>query len=70
MLARYDLVAARAWQKESLADRAPFSVLDGPRQAILGLAEEQLGSGVISAGDRPIVEQCLSEERAKLAWSA
>ena len=66
---RRQAICERLIEPLSLADRAPFSVLDGPREAILGLGEEQLRSGGIPADHRPIVEQCLSEERAKLAWS-
>jgi hypothetical protein len=53
----------------SIADRTPFSVLDGPRGRILDLIEDQLASGAITREHITRVQEVLAQERAKLVYA-
>lgn len=66
--ARQRAICERIMEPLSLADRSPFSVLDGARRQIIALAEAQLDRGAIDPTDRPAVERTLQEQRAKLDW--
>ncbi len=51
----------------SIADPVGFSVLDGPRNHILVIAEAQLRDGKIAPGDLDDVRKLIAEEKAKLS---
>lgn len=53
----------------SLADRTPFSVLDGPRRHVVSFIESQLTRGAVAPKDTAHVKQILADEKAKLNYS-
>ena len=66
--ARQRAICDRILEPLSLADRAPFSVLDGPRRQIVSFAESQLAKGAIPGEEVEQVKQTIAEERAKLDY--
>ena len=68
--ARRRAIRARLVEPLSLAERAPFSVLDDARRHIIDFAEAQLEAGKIAAADLPAVERTLASQKAKLDWTA
>jgi hypothetical protein len=66
--ARQQAICDRILEPLSLADRAPFSVLDGTRRRIVSFIESQFTSGVIPAGEITRVREILAYEKAKLDY--
>jgi hypothetical protein len=52
----------------SVADRTPFSILDGPRRRIVNMVEDRLASGAIPPEQITHVQEILAQERAKLVY--
>jgi hypothetical protein len=68
--ARQRAICDRILEPLSLADRAPFSVLDGPRRHIVGIIESQLARGAVSPEDVTSARETLACEKAKLDFGA
>jgi hypothetical protein len=68
--ARQRAICARILEPLSLADRVPFSVLDGPRKHIVNLIESQLASRAIPPDEIERAKEILAEEKAKLDYVA
>jgi hypothetical protein len=66
--ARQRAICDRILEPLSLADRTPFSVLDGPRRRIVSFIEKQLASGAIPPEETARVQEILTHERAKLDY--
>src|SRR5262249_9512953 len=66
--ARQRAICDRILEPLSLADRVPFSVLDGPRRQIVSFAESQLAKGAFLAGEVGPVKQTIAEQKAKLDY--
>lgn len=65
---RQRAICGRILEPLSLADRAPFSLLDGARQQIISHIESLLASDSLQHADRATYEQVRSQEQAKLTW--
>lgn len=63
-------ICERILEPLSLADRAPFSLLDGARMHIVAHIETLLSSGTTQPEDRATYEKIRSDELAKLTWPA
>lgn len=66
---RQRAICERILEPLSLADRAPFSVLDGARTYIVAHIESLLSSDTLQPADRATYEKIRSDEQAKLRWS-
>jgi hypothetical protein len=66
--ARQRTICDRILEPLLLADRAPFSVLDGPRRQIPSFVESQLAKSVFPADEVEREKQTIAEEKAKLDY--
>jgi hypothetical protein len=66
---RQRAICDRILEPLSLADRAPFSVLDGPRRHIVRLIESQLACGASPPEEIARMQEILARERAKLNYT-
>jgi hypothetical protein len=65
---RQRAICERILEPLSLADRAPFSVLDGARQQIITYIEELLVADALTLELRATWEEVREQEHAKLSW--
>jgi len=67
---RQRAICERILEPLSLADSAPFSVLDSARQQIITYIEHLLASDALTPETRTTYEQVRAQEQAKLSWLA
>lgn len=67
---RQQAIRERLIEPLSLAERAPFSILDDVRRHILAIAESQVAAGKVAFADLAAVQRTIAEQRAKLEWTA